>query len=362
MTDAPRRRARGTLASIAAEVGVSRTTVSNAYNRPGQLSPELREHILAVARRQGYPGPDPMARNLRTRRAGAVGVLFTEELSFAFEDTASVDFLAGLAAECGARESSLLVIPASSGAGEAGADLIRGAAVDSMVVYSVADDDPFLDIVARRGLPTVICDQPTDRADLPFVGIDDRAAIRPAVRRLVELGHRRVGILSVRLSRTQRDGPVHRRDLAEAHHHVQRFRIEGALAELAAGGVDPDAVPIIGRHLNTPAANDSAAAELLDAHPGLTAVVCTTDTQALAVLRAAAARGIRVPEELSVTGFDGIGLARAANLTTIVQPNREKGRAAGRALFAEGPRRVLLGTRLEPGGTVAPPRPDAADR
>ena len=190
------RRSKGTLASIAAELGVSRTTVSNAYNRPDQLSPELRERILAQAEAQGYPGPDPMARSLRMRRVGAVGVLFTEQLSFAFDDPASVDFLAGLAEECGRHGDSLLVIPASSAecaeqgedgeggeAGKAGevpdhlptdpSMLIRQAVVDSFVVYSVAEDDPFLRAVLERGLPTVICDQPTGVEGVPFVGIRD---------------------------------------------------------------------------------------------------------------------------------------------------------------------------------------------
>ena len=83
---------RKTLASLAAELGVSRTTVSNAYNRPDQLSPELRERILTAARAHGYSGPDPMARSLRTRRVGSIGVVLTEDLSYAFEDAASVDF------------------------------------------------------------------------------------------------------------------------------------------------------------------------------------------------------------------------------------------------------------------------------
>ena len=56
------------MAALAAELGVSRTTVSNAYNRPDQLSPELRERVLDAARRLGYPGPDPVARSLRTRK------------------------------------------------------------------------------------------------------------------------------------------------------------------------------------------------------------------------------------------------------------------------------------------------------
>ncbi|HHU44830.1 MAG TPA: LacI family DNA-binding transcriptional regulator [Actinomycetales bacterium] len=356
------RRPRPTLASIAAELGVSRTSVSNAYNRPERLSSELRERILGHAERMGYPGPDPMARSLRMRRVGAVGVLFTEQLSFAFEDPASVDFLAGLAEECGSRGDSLLVIPASSGS-ESGnaADLIRQAVVDSFVVYSVAEDDPFLGAVLERGLPTVICDQPTTVADVPFVGIDDRAAIKPAVRRVLGLGHRRVGILSVRLSRHANDGPVDARRLAGARHHVQRFRVEGALEALADGGVAPASVPIVERHINDPANNYDAARELLTANPGLTAVVCTTDTQALGVLRYARDNGIRVPEDLSVTGFDGIEVARLLGVATVVQPNRRKGREAGRVLSGAAGEpgaapRIILPTDFAPGSTTAPPR------
>ncbi|MFD1050850.1 LacI family DNA-binding transcriptional regulator, partial [Kibdelosporangium lantanae] len=89
-----------TLASLAAELGVSRTTVSNAYNRPDQLSPELRRRVLETARRLGYPGPDPVARSLRTRKAGAVGLLLTENLSYAFRDPAALGFLEGLALAC----------------------------------------------------------------------------------------------------------------------------------------------------------------------------------------------------------------------------------------------------------------------
>ncbi len=69
---------RATLQTIADAVGVSRSTVSNAYNRPDQLNPALRERILAVARDLAYPGPDPAARRLRTGQAGAIGHLFTE--------------------------------------------------------------------------------------------------------------------------------------------------------------------------------------------------------------------------------------------------------------------------------------------
>ena len=100
MSRSPTPRRRATLASLAAELEVSRTTISNAYNRPDQLSAELRERILATAKRLGYAGPDPVARSLRTRRAGAVGLVITEPLTYSFSDPAALNFVAGLAESC----------------------------------------------------------------------------------------------------------------------------------------------------------------------------------------------------------------------------------------------------------------------
>src|SRR4051812_32257827 len=89
---------RPTLDDVAAAAGVSRMTVSNAYNRPDQLSAATRERVLAVAAGLGYAGPDAAARSLRRGRAGAIGVLLTESLPYAFEDPGMVAMLRGVAA------------------------------------------------------------------------------------------------------------------------------------------------------------------------------------------------------------------------------------------------------------------------
>ncbi len=360
MNRSPRR---GTLASIAAELGVSRTTVSNAYNRPDQLSPELRDKIFATAMRIGYPGPDPTARSLRTRRAGAVGVVLTEELTYAFEDQASVDFMAGVSESCGDMGVSMLLIPAGRDtATHTPTHLINQASVDGFIVYSVASDDPFLTAVSSRGLPTVICDQPATEKGLPFVGIDDREAIKPVVRQLVDAGHRRVGILCIRLDRTPNNGPVAPSRLNRAHMHVQRSRVLGALDVLEGAGIPRDEVPVVERHVNDPDNTYSAAEELLTTHPDLTAVVCTTDSMAVGVHTYAHDRGLQLPRDLSVTGFDGIPRALHHGITTVTQPSREKGSRSGAVLAAliagENPRtpeRIILDTHVVTGRTVGPP-------
>ncbi|WP_257159739.1 LacI family DNA-binding transcriptional regulator [Corynebacterium cystitidis] len=358
---------RGTLASIAADLGVSRTTVSNAYNHPDQLSPELRERILAAAKARGYSGPDPMARSLRTRRVGSFGVLLTEQLSFAFEDLASIDFLAGLAASAYGLHNTMTLVPVGPLADDS-TQLIANAVVDGFVVYSVAAHDPHLEAARNRGLPIVVVDQPYDVDDLPFVGIDDHAAIQPAAQSLLDAGHRRIGILAKRMHRAEFNGHLDCGQLDQADLHVQRERVRGALEAFAAAGVCD--VPVVVRHFNDHDAAVDAARELLDTHPDLTAVLCTTDSMAFGVLDFCAARGMSVPGDVSVTGFDGVDVAHVRGLTTVNQPNRKKGSTVGKVLKSlvddyvadratSGPApHVVIPTTFSPGRTVGAPRPD----
>ncbi len=138
---APRRRA--TLASLAAELKVSRTTISNAYNRPDQLSADLRERVLATAKRLGYAGPDPVARSLRTRKAGAVGLVITEPLTYAFSDPAALNFVAGLAESCEeAGQGLLLVAVGPDRSVSDGMNSVLAAGVDGFVVYAAATTTP----------------------------------------------------------------------------------------------------------------------------------------------------------------------------------------------------------------------------
>lgn len=346
-----------TLASLAAELGVSRTTVSNAYNRPDQLSPQLRKRVLETARRLGYPGPDPVARSLRTRKAGAFGLLLTENLSYAFRDPAAVGFLEGLALACEEADQGLHLVPASPGRDDVTA--VHNAGVDGFVVYSVPDDDPHLGAVLERPVPTVICDQPlVDGIDR--VGIDDAAAITAIAEHLINLGHRRIGVICMRLARDRHDGFADQHRQRGAHFHAQRARL-GALARaFGAVGVDWGKVPVVERFDHDTASGSAAAAALLNTDPKLTALVCTSDILALGAIDEAKRRGLRVPADLTVTGFDGIADARRAGLTTVAQPILDKGKAAGKLLLSGAepgqPRRLKLDTELIIGETSAPPR------
>src|SRR5689334_17741081 len=139
----PQRAGNVTLMTVATAVGVSPTTVSNAYNRPNKLTPALRERILETARELGYPGPNPAARSLRRGRTGSIGLLFGEALTYVFQDPGAVEFLRGLA-EGTAKHNTVLQLIAALDAEEQGAPLLANAIVDGLVVWTLPDRHPLL--------------------------------------------------------------------------------------------------------------------------------------------------------------------------------------------------------------------------
>ena len=168
---------RPTLATIAEALSVSRMTVSNAFNRPDQLSPELRERVLAKAQELGYGGPDPQARALSRGRTGSIGVILDAPLTLAFSDPAAVQLLHGVATVCEQQELGMSLVPRITGRD---AELVKTALVDGFVVYCMGDDDPRRAAMTERHLPYALIDDHPDSADLT-VNIDDRGAARIVV-------------------------------------------------------------------------------------------------------------------------------------------------------------------------------------
>ncbi|BBX75941.1 LacI family DNA-binding transcriptional regulator [Mycobacterium shinjukuense] len=358
MSPTPRRRA--TLASLAAELKVSRTTISNAFNRPDQLSAELRERVLATAKRMGYAGPDPVARSLRTRKAGAVGLVMTEALTYSFSDPAARDFVAGVAQSCEQLGQGLLLVAVGpSRSIEDGTAAVLGAGVDGFVVYSVCNDDPYLQVVLQRRLPVVVVDQPKGLAGVSRVGIADRAAMRELAGYVLGLGHRQLGLLTMRLGRDRRQGLVDAERLKSPTFDVQRERIIGVWEAMAEAGVDPDALTVVESYEHLPTSGGTAAKVALQANPRITALLCTADILALSAMDYLRGHGVYVPGQMTVTGFDGVPEAISRGLTTVAQPSLRKGRRAGE-LVLQPPRSglpvvELLDTELIRGRTAGPP-------
>src|SRR3954452_10064946 len=227
-----------TLADVAAHLGVSRTTVSDAYNRPNQLSPALREKVLAAARELGYNGPDPMARGLRRGQTGSLGLVFDAPLSYAFTDPAAVLFLKGMATGLEEHGAALSIVPRVPEGAERSAELVRSALVDGYMLFCTRADDPRYAAVRARGLPFVLIEYDDDPT-AAHVGIGDVAGAEAAARHLVDHGHPGVAIGGGRAPA----GAAAREARAPPRFRVRPARLAGWRAGLEAGGIDWGAVP-----------------------------------------------------------------------------------------------------------------------
>ena len=315
--------ARVRLRDVAERAGVSVGSASQAFGRPELVSEEVRRRVLQAAEELGYPGPDPVARRLRTGRAGAIGLIFAERLGYQFTDPTAPAFLRGVARGMEEAPSGLLLVPDSRYREEA-ARTVREAAVDGFIIYSTPQNDPRIDAALARRVPIVTVDQPRG-AQTPFVGIDDRAAARSAAEHLRELGHERVGVLS--FVTTLDPGAALELDLTHE-------RLEGYQEGLGAAW-DPELVRIV--RPNAPEPAREATLELLQLPRPPTAILAMSDILALGALEAAAEAGVAVPEQLSVVGFDDGPAAQhaAPPLTTVAQPHEEKGRLAAQWLLED---------------------------
>ena len=235
-----------------------------------------------------------MARSLRTRRAGAVGLILTEPLNYSFSDPAALDFVAGLAESCEAAGQGLLLVAAGPNRSVSdGTAAVLSAGVDGFVVYSASDDDPYLQVVAQRALPIVVVDQPKDVPGTSRVCIDDRAAMRSVAEYVIGLGHRDLGVLTMRLGR---DWPHAEAKPAVAdlervdtpHFHVQRERIHGVYDAMKAAGLQPDSLTVVESYEHRPTSGGAAAEVALEVNPRITALMCTSDVLALSAMDSSA--------------------------------------------------------------------------
>ncbi len=334
---APRR---FTLRDLADSLGVSKTTVSNAFSRPDQLSPALRERVLEAARAEGYAGPDPVARMLRTGRAGALGLILPESLPFALDDPSTSELIRGIADACEERRLGLLVIPGASRVTDPRA--VTDVAVDGFIAYSLPSDSPVLSQALARGIPVVVVDQPR-LPGVATVSIDDPGGARLAARHLLELGHRRFGIVTLPFRSDGYTGHGDEGRMATATYDVATRRLGGYRAALARGGVASETASVYECAHSDEELGRQAGRALLERATPPTAILAMSDRLALGVLVAARELRVDVPRLLAVVGFDDIPAAARSrpSLTTVRQPLRLKGYAAARFLLdapGAGPR------------------------
>ena len=295
---------RPTLSDVARLARVSIATASRALSNPAMVSEASRAAVAAAVESAGYR-PNLLARSLRTQSARAIVVLvpglenpFYPEIIRGLEGAArhrGYSLMLGLTLHDEAVEMSYL-------------QMVHNQRADGLMIL-----DGGLKHVLRAGrdigVPTVQVVERLRGADLPWVGIDDRAASCKATRHLIDLGHKRIGHLS-----------------GLARYYVTPERIAGYRAALKAAGLGYDAELVEPGDFTSPG-GEAAAQKLMALANPPTALFCGNDDSALGALRYLRGAGIRVPQDVSIVGIDDTHLASSTEppLTTLRQPRYEIG-------------------------------------
>ncbi|WP_455905467.1 LacI family DNA-binding transcriptional regulator [Microbacterium sp.] len=329
---------RTTIHDVAKAAGVSVSTVSKAVNGRYGIADATVQRVLDAVKQLGYES-SLVASSMRARRTGVIGVLLADFEPF------SAEILKGVGSAVHDTAFDLLAYSGSHlGAGDGwerrSLSRLSGTLIDAAIMVT-----PTV-VSAGTEIPVVAIDPHTGRADLPTVESDSFGGALTATRHLIELGHRRIGFVAGRP------------DLRSAG-----LRDAGYRRALSDAGIplDPSLVGIGRYELD---ATRESARIMLSGESRPTAIFAANDLSAIAVIDVAHELGLRVPDDLSVIGFDDVPEAtrRALPLTTIQQPMRRLGAVAADMVFTLLSGReidemhVILPTRLVVRATTAPPR------
>ncbi|GAB2765911.1 substrate-binding domain-containing protein [Terrabacter koreensis] len=350
--------ARPTLRDVAERSGVSVSTASLVFSGKGPVAAATAERVRTAAAELGFTGPNPLGSSLRQGRAGAVAVLVEGRLQQAFRDPFAVAVLDGLAEELERVPTGMLLLAQPSGDPASVVPQLAGLALDALV-FSLCGpgEQPAVEHLAARGIPMFSTGVPADRR-ITQVRIDERGSFAEVSRHVQALGHRRVASVAMPLAGTGEPGPV-REELA-----VEKDAGIPSIGRLL-GFRDvfgPDATVVQTSDGSSVEGGIVAGRALLDVPESRrpTAIVAQSDVIAAGVIIAAEELGLRVPDDLSVTGFDGVDLPWLPHrITTVDQRGRERGRMIGRLvrrrLDGARPRSATAPVSLREGTTTGPP-------
>ncbi|MFE9562017.1 LacI family DNA-binding transcriptional regulator [Streptomyces sp. NPDC006487] len=329
-----------TLDEVAARAGVSRTAASRVINNAPHVSRAKREAVQRAVRELDFV-PNPSAQALASRRVGAVVLAVSSDEPGLFADPFFAEVIVGVSAALEQTELELILLLANTPRGrERFERLLRSRRADGVMLMALRGDDPLGRLGEEVDLPVVFGGLPLTGEPTWYVDADNRGGARLAAEHFARTGRRRPVMIT---------GQV---DARAAVAREQGFTEGLVLSGLPLLGVEPGQF--------TEDGGAEAMERLLRAHPDPDAVFAASDAMAIGALRTLRERGLRVPEDVAVIGFNDLASARHTSppLTTVHQPVRALGQEMARMLVSaiEGhrPTPLILPTRL----TVRESAPD----
>ncbi|MEQ8964347.1 MAG: LacI family DNA-binding transcriptional regulator [Azospirillaceae bacterium] len=297
------------LRELSRHLGLSQTTVSRALGGYPEVNHRTRERVVEAARALGY-SPNRSARRLASGKAGAIGMVLPLPAGH-FADPFFLELMIGIGERLESEDLDLVVTAAAAGEAEIAAyrRLVGERRVDALIVARTRSADPRLTMLREAGAAFVALGRSDPPLDYAYLDVDAENAFAEACAALVGLGHRRIALIN-----------------APAELHLARLRRRGYADALAAAGIAADPALVVEADMTE--ADGARAAEALRrlADPP-TAVLTANDPMAIGALRAFKGAGLRVPDDVSVIGYDDLPVAPLTEppLTTLRQPVREAG-------------------------------------
>lgn len=338
------RRSPPTLEDVARAASVSTATVSRCLNEPGKVSEHTRDRVMDAVEKLRY-APNFGARAIAANRTGMFGaVIPTMENSI---------FARGIEAfqrALVANKKTMIVASSAYDVDQEAAQIrtlvARGA--DGILLIGTDRDPDLYSFLKDREIPVVIAWAISDDPLQSYVGFDNVEAAKALVNKALKLGHRKCAVISARTAMNDR----------------ARARVQGTRQAVAESGLDPQALTIVETEYSIQCGHD-AFVKLSQNDPVPTLIICGNDVLAVGAIKAAQQFGLRVPDDVSITGFDDIELASVVSpaLTTVHVPHREMGRIAAETLMSltnapSHPIQITLETSIVERGSLAAPNSD----
>jgi DNA-binding LacI/PurR family transcriptional regulator len=336
-----------TIDEIARLAQVSQATVSKVLNNRPYVSTATRARVERVIAETGFV-PSQRARGLTKRRSFILGLLIPYTSDQLFADPHLLEIMRGIEAESNLHEYNLLLSTARAPVDAASAftRLLRSDAIDGAIIVETLDVQPFAEALAQQPSPWVVVGY-AGASSIPAVHADDFGGALAATEHLLALGHRRIGVIS-----------------SSPRPYALEERLRGIKTALHVAGMGLDDCLLVTGDFSLESGVAGAHTLLALPRPP-SAIFALNDRMAIGVVRAAWERGLSVPRDLAVVGFDDIALATLIQpaLTTVRQPGYTLGEAAASALFslfdgAAVPAPAVIPTELIVRGTTAPPTPE----
>jgi LacI family transcriptional regulator len=326
-----------TIKDIAKLAGVSVTTVSRALNGYDDVNEETRKKIKQVASELSY-SPNAVARSLVSKKTRTIGLIISDINRAGAKDAFAYEVLCGINDRTGDLNYDLLLFSTnpSKQMEKSYTALCKERNVEGAILSGLRLDDPYLqEVIEQNSFPCVLIDIPKTGENVAHITSDSRLGASMAVRHLLENGHRSIAMIN-----------------GHDQAFVSRERLEGYRDALSQFGLPTDSTPVYDGKFSEDGGAE-AMYQILLRHPEVTAVFCASDLMALGAMRSLEKLGRKVPEDISIVGFDDINIASycSPKLTTVRQDKYELGYQAAQLLIdmlddRTDNRKILLSNQL----------------